>query len=68
MRTFINGEASSCVDTYDRIKFILYKNAFYSLAEELKGTDIQSVTVNEITYCQSVLRSAGAIYIPLQVI
>ena len=36
MRTFINGEAISWVDTYDRIKFIQNKNTFYSLPEGLK--------------------------------
>ena len=59
MRTFINGEAISWVDTYDRIKFIQNKNTFYSLADKLKDTDIQSVTVNEITYYQSFLSSTG---------
>jgi hypothetical protein len=68
MRTFINGEAISWVDTYDRIKFIQNKNTFYSLADKLKDTDIQSVTVNEITYYQSFFNFCGAIYIPLQVI
>ena len=68
MRTFINCEAISWIDTYVRIKFIQNKNTFYYLADELKDTDIQSVTVNEITYYQSVLRSGGAIYKPIQVI
>ena len=59
MRTFILGETISWVDTNDRIKFIQNKNAFYSLADELKDTDIQSVLFNEITYYQSFLSSMG---------
>ena len=51
--------------TLGRIKFLQNKNAFYSLADELNGAEIQSVTVSEIIYYQSVLSSAGAIYKPI---
>jgi 2'-5' RNA ligase len=51
--------------TLGRIKFIQNKNAFYSLAGELKCAEIQSVTVSEIIYYQSVISSAGAIYKPI---
>lgn len=54
--------------TLGRIKFLQNKNAFYSLAGELKGAEIQAVTVSEIIYYQSVLSSAGAIYKPIHVI
>jgi RNA 2',3'-cyclic 3'-phosphodiesterase len=51
--------------TLGRIKFLQNKDAFYSLADELNGAEIQYVNVFEIIYYQSVLSSAGAIYKPI---
>lgn len=51
--------------TVGRIKFIQNKMAFYEIINQYKKTEIQTVTVSEITYYQSILTSAGAIYKPI---
>jgi 2'-5' RNA ligase len=53
--------------TIGRIKFIQNKMAFYELINRLKGTEIQTVKVSEITYYQSILTSSGAVYKPLKI-
>lgn len=52
--------------TIGRIKFIQNKMAFYDLINQYKEAEIQTVTVSEIVYYQSILTSAGAIYKPIQ--
>lgn len=54
--------------TIARIKFLQNKMAFYDLINQFMGTEIQTVTVSEIVYYQSILTSAGAIYKPLKII
>ena len=53
--------------TIARIKFLQNKTAFYALVNQYIGTEIQTVTVSEIVYYQSILTSAGAIYKPLKI-
>lgn len=53
--------------TVGRIKFNRNKNAFYSLIEEFRSTEIQQITVSELIFYQSILTSAGAVYKPLHV-
>jgi len=51
--------------TIGRIKMLKNKMAFYGLINQYKEAEIQTVTVSEIIYYQSILSSAGAIYKPI---
>jgi 2'-5' RNA ligase len=51
--------------TIGRIKFLQNKMAFYDLINQYKEAEIQTVTVSEIVYYQSILTSDGAIYKPI---
>lgn len=54
--------------TIGRIKFIQNKNAFYSMVNDFKNSEIQQVTVSEIIFYQSILSSDGTIYKPMKII
>ncbi len=48
--------------TIGRIKYLQNNMAFYSLINKYQGTELQTVTVSEIVFYQSILTSAGSIY------
>lgn len=54
--------------TVGRIKLIRNKNAFYSLVDENRNTEIQQVPVSELIFYQSILTSAGAVYKPIKIV
>lgn len=54
--------------TLGRIKFIQNKDAFYALVNRFKNINIQSVTVSEIVFYQSILSSGGPTYKPIKLI
>jgi len=54
--------------TIGRIKMLKNKMNFYDLINQYKEAEIQTVTVSEIVYYQSILTSSGAIYKPIKTI
>jgi 2'-5' RNA ligase len=51
--------------TLARIKFLKNKKAFYQTAEEYRETFIQTVTIGELIFYQSILKPEGPEYKPL---
>ncbi|HKI88921.1 MAG TPA: RNA 2',3'-cyclic phosphodiesterase, partial [Draconibacterium sp.] len=49
--------------TIARIKFLKNRKLFYSLVEKFDENEIQSVTITEVVYYQSILKPAGPAYI-----
>lgn len=54
--------------TIGRIKTLQNKNAFYTVVNEFKFSEIQQVKITEIIFYQSILSPAGAIYNPIQIL
>jgi 2'-5' RNA ligase len=54
--------------TLGRIKYIENKDTFYVLANRFSDEKIQSFTVSEITFYQSILSSAGPTYKPIKIV
>ena len=54
--------------TLGRIKYIENKDAFYALANRYSNEKIQSFTVSEITFYQSILSTAGPTYKPIKIV
>ena len=54
--------------TLGRIKYIENKEAFYALVNRYSNEKIQSFTVSEITFYQSILSTAGPTYKPIKIV
>lgn len=53
--------------TLGRIKFLNDKNNFLSLIQNFEHTEIQTIKVTEVIFYQSILKSSGPLYQPIQI-